>query len=313
MKKLKIFSGNSNRTLARHICRSLGIPLGNARVGRFSDGEIEVEIADNVRGKDVFVVQSFSDPVNDHIMEMLIMFDALRRASANSVAAVIPYYGYGRQDRKVKPRTPITAKLLADLLGAAGVNRAISVDLHAGQIQGFFNMPFDHLYAAPIFIRDMKKHFVPRHTVIVSPDAGGTERARAYSKRLGCKLAIVDKRRPHPNVAEVMNIIGEVDGKTAVILDDMVDTAGTLTLAAKAIMEKGATNVYAYATHAVLSGEAIPRLCDSPIKSLTVTNTIPLNHQSIDCGKVRALSIAPLLAEAIWRIQKADSVSSLFI
>ena len=241
------------------------------------------------------------------------MFDALRRASANSIAAVIPYFGYGRQDRKVAPRTPLTAKLLADLLAAAGASRIISVDLHAGQIQGFTNLPFDHLYAAPVLVEDMKKKFDPAETVIVSPDAGGTERARAYSKRLGCSLAMVDKRRPKPNVAEIMNIIGDVSGKVAVILDDMVDTAGTLTLSAKGIKDKGAVKVYAYATHAVLSGKAIERLAESPIESLTVTDTIPLRENARACGKVRALSIAPLVGEAMSRIHSADSVSSLFV
>jgi ribose-phosphate pyrophosphokinase len=312
-KDIKIFSGNSNRMLAEEICSQLGMPLGQAKVGKFSDGEIEVVIGENVRGKDVFIIQSSCDPVNDNIMEMLIMLDALKRASAGSVTAVVPYYGYARQDRKVAPRTPITAKLVAELITAAGTNRMVSVDLHVGQIQAFFDIPFDHLYAAPVITEDIKSNFSPDDTVIVSPDAGGTERARAYSRRFGCSLAIVDKRRPSPNVAEIMNIIGDVSGKRAVIIDDMVDTAGTLTLAAKALKEKGAVKVYAYATHAVLSGKAIERLLASPIESLVVTNTIPLKHNAIESGKVRTLTVAPLLAEAIKRVHNADSVSSLFV
>ena len=310
---IKIFSGNSNMSLSLEICECLGIPLGQAKVGRFSDGEIEVIIGENVRGKDVFIVQSSCDPVNDNIMELLIMMDALRRASAASITAVVPYYGYARQDRKVAPRTPITAKLVADLITAAGPNRMMSVDLHVGQIQAFFNIPFDHLYAAPVILGDIKRNFKPENTVIVSPDAGGTERARSFSKRFGCPLAVVDKRRPAPNVSEIMNIIGDIEGKDVILIDDMVDTAGTLTQASKALNAKGAKNVYAYATHAVLSGKALERIKDSPMKSLVVTNTIPLKKQFVDSGKVKILSIAPLLAEAIKRVHNADSVSSLFV
>jgi ribose-phosphate pyrophosphokinase len=310
--RMKVFSGNSNKALAEEICSSIGIPLGAAKVDRFSDGEIQVVIGESVRGKDIFLIQSTSDPVNDNLMEMLIMLDALKRASAQSVTLVVPYYGYARQDRKVAPRTPITAKLIADLIMAAGATRMVSVELHVGQIQGFYNIPFDHLYAKPVILEDIRKRFDPEETVIVSPDAGGTERARAYARKFGGTLAMVDKRRPAPNVAEIHNIIGDVEGKHAIILDDMVDTAGTLTLAAKAIKEKGARSVSAYATHAVLSGKAIVRLKESALESLTVTNTIPLKPAAVESGKVRVLSVAPLLAEAISRIHNADSVSSLF-
>src|ERR671935_1758853 len=255
---LVIFSGNSNKPLVKEICDYLQIEVGRCDVGKFSDGEIQIEIEENVRGRDVFLVQSTSTPVNDHLMELLIMIDAARRASAASITAVVPYYGYGRQDRKVAPRTPITARLVADLIEAAGATRVVSMDMHAGQIQGFFNIPFDHLYAAPVLLDHMKRKFEGNsdNLVVVSPDAGGVERARAYSKRLGAGLGIVDKRRTKPNVAEVLNVIGDVSGKVAIILDDMIDTAGTLTQAANALVDKGASRVYAYATHAVLSGPA---------------------------------------------------------
>ncbi|HET7825348.1 MAG TPA: ribose-phosphate pyrophosphokinase [Anaeromyxobacter sp.] len=311
----RVFAGNSNRKLAEAISRELERPLSAATVGRFSDGEIQVEIGENVRGLDTFIIQSTSPDANQNLMELLIMADALKRASAGSIVAVIPYYGYARQDRKVSSRSPITAKLTADLIEASGVTRVVSMDLHAGQIQGFFNIPFDHLYAAPVMLEHMRRRFDgdSQNVVIVSPDAGGVERARAYSKRLGSTLGIVDKRRTKPNVAEIMNVIGEVHGKIAVLLDDMIDTAGTLAQAANALMDKGATRVYAYATHAVLSGPAVERITKSPIDEVVVTNTIQLTPAAQACPKIKALSVAPILAEAIRRIHSADSLSSLFV
>ena len=311
----KIFSGNSNMALARAVCAQLEQPLSKATVGRFSDGEIQVEIGENVRGADTFVIQSTCRDANQNLMELLIMIDALKRASAGSIVAVIPYYGYARQDRKVAPRTPITAKLVADLLEAAGATRVVSMDMHAGQIQGFFNIPFDHLYAAPVLLDNMKRKCEAEagELVVVSPDAGGVERARAYSKRLGAGLGIVDKRRTKPNVAEVLNVIGDVSGKVAIILDDMIDTAGTLTQAANAIVDKGASRVFAYATHAVLSGPALERIQKSPIEEVIVTDSIPLTPQILSTGKIRQLSTARLFAEAVKRIHNADSLSSLFV
>jgi ribose-phosphate pyrophosphokinase len=311
----RVFAGNSNRKLADAICRELERPLSSATVGRFSDGEIRVEIGENVRGLDTFIIQSTSPDANTNLMELLIMIDALKRASAASINAVIPYYGYARQDRKDASRVPITAKLVADLIEAAGATRVISMDMHAGQIQGFFNLPFDHLYAAPVMLEHMRRRFEgdAQNVVIVSPDAGGVERARAYSKRLGSTLGIIDKRRTKPNVAEIMNVIGEVNGKIAVILDDMIDTAGTLTQAANALVDKGATKVYAYATHAVLSGPAVERITKSPIEEVVVTDTIALMPAAAAASKIRALSTAPLFAEAIRRIHSADSLSSLFV
>src|SRR5512138_3660366 len=311
----RVFAGNSNRPLAEAIARDLDRPLAKATVGRFSDGEIRVEIGENVRGLDTFIVQSTSPDANTNLMELLIMIDALKRASAGSINAVIPYYGYARQDRKDASRVPITAKLVADLIEAAGATRVISMDMHAGQIQGFFNMPFDHLYAAPVMLEHMRKRFDgdSQNVVIVSPDAGGVERARAYSKRLGSTLGIVDKRRTKPNVAEIMNVIGEVQGKTAVILHDMIDTAGTLTQAANALVDKGAARVFAYASHAVLSGPAVDRIAKSPIEEVVVTDSIPLGATAAGCRKIRSLSVASLLAEAIRRIHGADSLSSLFV
>ncbi|WP_242395574.1 ribose-phosphate pyrophosphokinase [Anaeromyxobacter oryzisoli] len=311
----RVFSGNSNRQLAEAIGKELGRPLARAMVGRFSDGEIQVEIGENVRGTDTFVIQSTSPDANTNLMELLIMIDALKRASAGSINAVIPYYGYARQDRKSAPRVPITAKLVADLLAAAGATRVVSMDMHAGQIQGFFNVPFDHLYAVPVLLEHMRKRFdgEAQNVVIVSPDAGGVERARAYSKRLGATLGIIDKRRTKPNVAEIMNVIGEVNGKVAVLLDDMIDTAGTLTQAANALVDKGATKVYAYATHAVLSGPAVDRIMKSPIEDVVATNTIALAPNAAACPKIRTLSVAGLLAEAIRRIHTGDSLSSLFV
>ena len=311
----KIFSGNSNTLLTRAVCAQLERPLSRATVGRFSDGEIQVEIGENVRGCDTFIMQSTSPDANQNLMELLIMIDALKRASAGSIVAVIPYYGYARQDRKVAPRTPITDKLVADLIEAAGATRVVSMDMHAGQIQGFFNIPFDHLYARPVLLDHMKRRFEGQsdELVVVSPDAGGVERARAYSKRLGAGLGIVDKRRIKPNVAEVLNVIGDVSGKVAIILDDMIDTAGTLTQAANALVDNGASCVYAYATHAVLSGPAVERIQKCAVEEVVVTDTIPLSPAARSCAKVKQLSTARLFAEAVKRIHSADSLSSLFV
>jgi ribose-phosphate pyrophosphokinase len=310
-----VFSGNSNKPLVKEVCEYLDAPVGRCEVDRFSDGEIQIEIGENVRGRDVFLVQSTSTPVNDHLMELLIMIDAARRASAASITAVVPYFGYARQDRKVAPRTPITARLVADLITSAGADRFVSMDLHAGQIQGFFDMPSDHLYASPVLLEDMKKKYGSRtdEVVVVSPDAGGVERARAFAKRLGTTLAIVDKRRPKANVAEVMQIVGDVRGKTAILLDDMIDTAGTLTLGAKALAEYGAKRVVAYAVHPVLSGPAIDRLQASNIDEVVVTNTVQLRENALSCRKITQLSVAKIFGEAIRRIHSADSLSSLFV
>ncbi|APG23610.1 MAG: ribose-phosphate pyrophosphokinase [Syntrophotalea acetylenica] len=312
MNNLKIFSGNSNTPLAREICGHLAVPLGAAKVRPFSDGEIMVEIGENVRGRDVYVVQPTCAPANDNLMELLIMADALKRASAARITAVIPYFGYARQDRKVAPRTPITSKLIADLISTSGFDRVLTMDLHAGQIQGFFNIPVDHLYAAPVILRDIADRFSDS-LVVVSPDAGGTERARAFAKRLDASLAIIDKRRSGPNVSQVMNIIGDVEGKTCIIVDDMIDTAGTLCQAAQALKDKGAGKVHAFATHAVLSGPALERIDNSCLEEVVVTNTIPLLDKLKACKRLRQLSVAELLAEAIRRINGSESVSSLFV
>ncbi|HPH70165.1 MAG TPA: ribose-phosphate pyrophosphokinase, partial [Kofleriaceae bacterium] len=302
LKSLSIFTGNSNRALAEEMCKFVEIPLGRADVTHFSDGEIYVEIGENVRGVNCFVVQSTCTPVNQSLMELLIMIDALKRASAGSIVAIIPYFGYARQDRKAKPRTPITAKLVANLITAAGADRALAMDLHAGQIQGFFDIPFDHLFAMPVLIDELRTlGYTGDQTVVVSPDAGGVERARAFSKRLGAGLAIIDKRRPAPNVTEVMNIVGDVKGKRTVIVDDIIDTAGTLTNAAAAIMAAGATSVSACASHAVFSGKAVQRITDSALQHVVVTNTIPLSESAAACGKVRVKSVGRLLGEAIKR------------
>ncbi len=311
MEKIKIFTGNANKPLALEISAHLGTTLGKSEVKSFSDGEIYVDIQESVRGVEVYVLQSISMPCNDRLMELLIMLDAFKRASAGSITAVLPYYGYARQDRKVAPRTPISAKLVADLITVAGATRIVCIDLHAGQIQGFFNIPVDHIYATPVLIKYIRENFKDAIT-IVSPDAGGVERARAFAKRLGANLAIIDKRRPAPNVSEVMNIIGEVEGRTAIILDDMVDTAGTLTQAADALVARGAKNVYACCTHAVLSGPAIERINKSSIKKLVVTNTIA-ERPDARSEKVERLSVGPLLGEAIRRIHLGESVSSLFV
>lgn len=312
LERLKIFSGNSNIPLAQEVCENLHIPLGKATVKTFSDGEISVDIGENVRGMDVFVVQSTCTPSNDHMMEMLILLDALKRSSADRITLVIPYYGYARQDRKVSPRVPITAKLVADLVTVAGANRVLTMELHAGQIQGFFDIPVDNLYSIPVIYKYVQKKF-ENDLVIVSPDPGGVERARAFAKRLHASLAIIDKRRPKANVSEVMNVIGEVKDKRAIIFDDMVDTGGTLVQAAQAIVDKGAKEVYACATHPVLSGTAIERLEKSVIKELIVTNTIPLTPDKAKCKKIKVLSVAPLLSEAVRRIYYNESVSALFI
>ncbi len=298
--------------MAHEIAGYLNLPLGKAFVGTFSDGEIRVEIGENVRGQDVFIIQSTCPPVDHNLMELLIMIDALKRASARRITAVIPYYGYARQDRKVKPRVPISAKLVADLITIAGANRVLAMDLHAGQIQGFFNIPVDHLFAAPVLLEYIKNHF-QNNLVIVSPDAGGVERARAFAKRLGAALAIIDKRRDAPNLAEAVNIIGDVKDKIAIILDDMVDTAGTLTEAAQVLVNRGAKAVYACCTHAVLSGPAIERLKNSVISKLVVTNTIPLKEDARKSGKIEVLSVASLLGEAIKRIHEETSISTLFV
>ncbi|HET9956313.1 MAG TPA: ribose-phosphate pyrophosphokinase [Polyangiaceae bacterium] len=313
LKRVCIFTGNANPELATEIARVLDTPLGEAKVSRFSDGETFCEIRENVRGLDTYVVQPTCSPVNDNIMELLIMCDALRRASAAGITAVIPYYGYARQDRKVAPRTPITSKLVADLLVAAGVTRVVCVDLHAGQIQGFFNIPFDHLHALPVFLDDYLRPRFNAETVFVSPDAGGVERARAYSKRLGAMLAIIDKRRDRPNVSEVMHLIGDVRGRDCIIVDDMIDTAGTLCNAARAVMEHGARRVVACATHGVLSGPAVQRIEESPLEEVVVTNSISMSEEARASKKIRVLSIARLLGEAIRRIHNSDSVSSLFV
>ncbi|HEU4686515.1 MAG TPA: ribose-phosphate pyrophosphokinase [Nitrospira sp.] len=310
-RELMIFSGNANPALAHEICAYLGIRLGDATVSSFSDGEIRVRIEQNVRGADVFVVQSSCDPVNDSLMELLIMIDALKRSSANRITAVIPYFGYARQDRKDQPRVPISAKLVADLISTAGTDRVLTMDLHAGQIQGFFNVPVDHLYALPVLLDYITKKKVS-DLVIVSPDAGGVERARAFAKRLQANLAIIDKRREGPNQTQIMNIIGDVQGKSALLLDDMIDTAGTIVQGAQACADKGAREVWTACTHPVLSGPALDRLRQSCLTQVIVTNTIPLRGKDQVCTKLHQLSVAPLLGEAIRRIHEDESVSSLF-
>jgi len=310
-KEIKLFSGNANPALAREICGHLGVGLGEATVSSFSDGEIRVRIEENVRGADVFVAQSCCTPVNTSIIELLIMIDALKRSSAYRITAVIPYFGYARQDRKEQPRVPISAKLMADLITTAGADRVLTMDLHAGQIQGFFNIPVDHLYATPVLLDYINKRGAA-DLVVVSPDAGGVERARAFAKRLQAQLAIIDKRREGPNNTQVMNIIGDVDGRNVLLLDDMIDTAGTIVQGAQACAEKGARMVWAGCTHPVLSGPALERLQESCLTEVVVTNTIPLNGKEQRCPKLRVLSVAPLLGEAITRIHSEESVSSLF-
>lgn len=311
-KGIKLFSGNANNALADEIADILGIAKGNATVTAFKDSEIMIQINENVRGFDVFIIQSTCTPVNHNIMELLLMIDALKRASAGKITAVIPYYGYARQDRKIQPRVPISSRLVADLISSAGANRVLTIDLHAGQIQGFFDIPVDHLYAAPVLADYVKKNYL-NNIVVVSPDAGGVERARAFAKRLKASLAIIDKRREKVNVSRVMNVIGVVKGKDAIILDDIIDTAGTLTQGVSAIKEKGAKKIIAACTHAVLSDPAIDRINKSGIEEVIVTNTIPCRKNQKKCKKITVLSVAPLLAEAIKRIHEETSVSSLFI
>lgn len=308
----KVFTGNSNEPLARDICRHLSVPLGNAKVRTFSDGEVMVEIGEKRPWRDVYVIQSTSSPANNNLMELLVMVDALKRASASKINAVVPYFGYARQDRKVAPRAPITAKLVADLMSVAGIDRLLTMDLHAGQIQGFFDIPVDHLYAAPVMLDEIRQQDLGE-LVVVSPDAGGTERARAFAKRLNAGLAIIDKRRSGPNVSEVMHIIGDVKDKVCVIIDDMIDTAGTLCTAASALQDQGAIDVYACATHGVLSGPALERIAASPLKKVFITDTIVTQDKLDQCDRLQGLSVSRLLAEAIRRINNAESVSSLFV
>jgi ribose-phosphate pyrophosphokinase len=308
---LRIFTGNANPELARKICGDLDIHLGEALVSAFSDGEIRVEIGENVRGRDVFLIQSTSPPANHNLMELLIMIDAVKRASARRITAVMPYFGYARQDRKVHPRVPITAKLVADLLTTAGADRILTMDLHVGQIQGFFDIPVDNLYASPVMIPHISKNF-NHDLTIVSPDAGGVPRARAYAKRLGANLGLIDKRRDAPGKAKAMNLIGEVQNKEVVVLDDIIDTAGTLSEAAQVIIENGARNIHACCTHAVLSGPAISRVTDSKLGRLVVTDTIRLREEALNCPKIDQLSVSHLLARAILSIHQEDSISSIF-
>jgi len=310
--EMKIFTGNSNRDLAQEICKYLQIPLGKASVGTFSDGEIMVQLNENVRGRDIFIIQTFSNPVNRHLMELLIMTDALKRASAHRITAVLPYYGYARQDRKAEPRVPITAKLVADLITVAGADRVLTLDLHVGQIQGFFNIPVDNIFATPVILEYLKKLDL-KDLVVVSPDAGGVERARAFAKKLDASLAIIDKRREKVNVSEVMHIIGDVKDRDALLVDDMIDTAGTITQGAGALKKAGARKVIAACTHPVLSGSAIERLNGSVIDEIIVTNTIPLNGKDQSCKKITNLSVAPLIGEAIRNTHNETSVSSLFV
>jgi ribose-phosphate pyrophosphokinase len=307
-----LFTGNANRELAQEIAANLGVELGQADVGRFSDGEVTVEIRQNVRARDVFVVQPTCNPTNEHLMELLIMVDALKRASARRITAVIPYFGYARQDRRPRStRVPISAKVVANLLETVGVERLLSMDLHADQIQGFFDIPVDNIYASPVLLSDLKsKNY--SNLVVVSPDIGGVVRARALAKQLGCDLAIIDKRRPTANVSEVMNVIGEIDGRNCVIMDDMIDTAGTLVKAAAVLKERGAKQVFAYCTHPVFSGPAVERIAASQIDEVVVTNTIPLSPAARECANIRQLSVSFLFAETIRRISDGESVTSLF-
>ena len=312
MARLMVFSGNANLELANEIARTLGIPLGNAGVSLFSDGEINIEIRENVRGNDVFVVQPTCAPTNRHLMELIFMIDALRRASAGRITAVVPYFGYARQDRRVRSvRVPISAKVVADMLSNAGVDRVLTVDLHAEQIQGFFNCTVDNVYGAPVLLGDIERQNYS-NLQVVSPDVGGVVRARAVAKQLDCDLAIIDQRRPSSNQSEVMNLIGEVDGRTCVLVDDIVDTAGTLCKAAEALKKNGATKVVAYATHAVLSGSAIDNIKNSQLDELVVTNSIPLRDDAKKCGKIRTLSLGKLLGESVRRISNEESISAMF-
>ncbi len=311
--ELEIFTGSSNPALAREVCEHLGVRLGEAEVGRFPDGEVMVEVRENVRGGDCFVLQSICTPPNDNLMELLLLMDALRRASAKRISAVIPYFGYSRQDRKVAPRVPISAKLVADVVTAAGASRVLTVDLHAGQIQGFFNIPVDNLYAMPVLIQYLRKRLEGRRVSVVSPDAGGVERARAFARRLNANLAIIDKRRPRASEVAEMQLVGEVRDSSALLVDDMIDTAGTITEAAKVVMNAGANEVLACATHPILSDPACERLNKSNIKEMITTNTIPLRAKAqAELASLKVLSVASLIAEAIRRIHNEESVSSLF-
>ncbi len=312
MNEFRIFTGNSNPELASKICKYLAVPLGGAKVKTFSDGEIQIEIQENVRGKDVFILQSTCYPVNDNLVELLLMIDAFKRSSAKRITAVIPYYGYARQDKKVAPRVPISAKLVANLIVTSGANRVITMDLHAGQIQGFFDIPVDNLFAAPVILDYIKTNF-NNQLVIVSPDAGGVERARAFAKRLNAGLAIIDKRRDVPNQAKAMAVIGDVKGKATIILDDMVDTAGTLTEAAEALSNKGAMEIHACCSHPVLSGPAIDRIKNSILRTVIVSDTIPLSPEAMKCEKFKVLTISKLFGEAIIRSHRGDSVTTLFV
>ena len=308
-----VFTGNANRGMAEEIAHYLGTTLGDADVGRFSDGEVTVEIKQNVRTRNVFIVQPTCAPTNDNLMELLVMVDALKRASAESICAVIPYFGYARQDRRVRSsRVPITAKVVANMLQAAGVSRVLTMDLHADQIQGFFDIPVDNIFASPVLLKDLRQQHYD-NLIVVSPDVGGVVRARALAKQLGCDLAIIDKRRPKANVSEVMHVIGDIEGRNCVIMDDMIDTAGTLVKAAEVLKERGAKQVYAYCTHPIFSGPAIERIASgSALDEVVVTNTIPLSAAAQACGKIRQISVAPLFGETIRRVQNGESVSSLF-
>jgi ribose-phosphate pyrophosphokinase len=312
MNDIKVFTGSANPALAEEICQHLGCPLGKAEIRPFADGEIYIQIKENVRGADAFVVQPTCKPVDRHLMELLLMIDALKRASADRITAVLPYYGYARQDRKDKPRVPISAKLIASLLERAGANRILALDLHAAQIQGFFDIPVDHLFATPVTIEYLKSVRTPQ-TVVVSPDAGGAERARAYARRLDAPLAIIDKRRVEANVAEVMHVVGEVEGRDCLMVDDLIDTGGTLVKGANALLARGARSVRACATHGVLSGNAVELIAESPIQEVVLTNSIPLPESALKCPKFRVLSVAPLLARAIRSIHEETSISTLFV
>jgi ribose-phosphate pyrophosphokinase len=310
--KIRIFSGSANPALAADVCDCLGCELGDISLQSFSDGEIHLQIRENVRGVDAFAIQPTCTPVERHIFELLLMIDALKRASADRITAVLPYYGYARQDRKDKPRVPISAKLIASLIERAGADRVLTLDLHAAQIQGFFDIPVDHLFAAPVFVEYFRSKAMEDVTV-VSPDAGGVERARAFAKRLNAPLAIIDKRREEANVAEVMHVIGDVRGRNCIMVDDLIDTAGTLVKGAEALLEKGARSVSACATHAVLSGPAVERILSSPVEEVVLSNSIPLKEEARKCSRIRTLSIAPLLARAIQSIHEGGSISTLFV
>jgi ribose-phosphate pyrophosphokinase len=309
---LKVFSGNAHPSLAKEICTELGVPIGEVQVGRFPDGEVKLQVQENVRGADVFVIQPTCRPVNENLMELLIMLDALRRASAYRITAVMPYYGYARQDRKDRPRVPISSKLVADLLTTAGADRVLALELHAGQIQGFFDIPVDHLYATPVTVGYFRKLKL-KNLVVVSPDTGGVERARAFAKKLNVPLAIIDKRREDANVVEMFNVIGEVNEKTCLVVDDMIDTAGTLVKSAEALLKKGAEKVFACCTHGVFADDAIKKVCAAPLEQVVATNSIPLSPEAEECGKIKVLSVAKLLADAIRSIHEETSVSKLFI